>query len=70
MARLEKLTSERSQAFHKMAALYVELTKLHSGSPEYQKHCIAIAAQKAQVMKLQRQITITRMKKAERYLAL
>jgi len=69
MERLDKLTSERSKSFHRIDSLYVGLSTMQAGTPEYAKHLEEIAAIKLQVVKLQRQIVISRMKKAERYLA-
>ena len=69
MTRLDKLTSERSSAFHKIGSLYVELSMMTADSPEYTVHLREIAVLKLQVTKLQRQIVISRMKKAEKYLA-
>jgi len=70
MVRLDKLTSERSKAFHRIASLYVELSSMQVDTPDYAKHLVEIAGLKLQVTKLQRQIVISRMKKAERYMAL
>lgn len=69
MTRLEKLTLERSKAFHRIASLYVELSKMQSETPEYNSFHQEIAVLKSQVTKLQRQIVISRMKRAEKYLA-
>lgn len=67
MAPLYKLTSERSQAFHRIGSLYIELSTLKAGSPEYLKIAREIADLKLQVAKLQRQIVLARMKKADRF---
>lgn len=67
MVRLEKLTSERSKAFHRIASLYVELSRMQADSPEYQKKVQEIALLKLGITKLQRSIVISRMKKAEHF---
>ncbi len=69
MAHLEKLTAERSKAFHRIGGLYVELSTMQADSPEYIKLLREIAELKLAVIKLQRRIVISRMKKAEKYLA-
>lgn len=69
MAHLDKLTAERSKAFHRIGSLYVELSKMQADSPEYFKHLQEITELKLEVVKLQRRIVISRMKKAEKYLA-
>lgn len=65
MARLEKLTSERVKVYHRIETLYVMLSKMDADSPQYAEHRSEIAALKLQVIKLQRRIVISRMRKAE-----
>ncbi|SKB80881.1 hypothetical protein [Daejeonella lutea] len=67
MARLEKLISERAKAYHRIDALYILLSTMDADSPQYTEHRSEIAALKLQVVKLQRQIVISRMKKAEHF---
>ena len=67
MARLSKLTADRSKAFHRIGTLYVELSRLKADSPEYVRILQEIAVLKVEVMKLQRRIVISRMQKAERF---
>ncbi|WP_411274709.1 hypothetical protein [Daejeonella sp.] len=69
MAQSDKLTAERSKAFHRIASLYVELSKMQADSPEYKKHLQEITELKSTVMKLQRRIVISRMKQVEKYFA-
>lgn len=69
MTRLDKLTSERSKAFHRIGTLYVELSSMPVDSQEYAAHLQEIVDLKLQVTKLQRQIVISRIKKVEKYLA-
>ena len=68
MAHLDKLTAERSKSFHRIGILYVELSKMQADSPEYANHLQEIADLKLTVVKLQRRIVISRMKKVEKYL--
>lgn len=67
MARLEKLTSERAKAYHRIDALYVLLSKMDADSPQYAEYRNEIASLKLQVIKLQRKIVISRMRKAEHF---
>jgi len=69
MAQLDKLIAERSKAFHRIGSLYVELTKMQADSPKYSIHLQEIADLKLAVVKLQRRIVISRMKKVEKYFA-
>ncbi len=67
MARLDKLTSERAKAYHRIDALYILLSTMDADSPHYAEHRNEIAALKLQIVKLQRQIVISRMRKAEHF---
>ncbi len=69
MAHLDKLTAERSKVFHRIDSLYVELSTMQADSPEYVNHFKEIAELKSAVVKLQRRIVISRMKKVEKYLS-
>ncbi len=70
MTRLDKLTSDRARAFHRIGSLYVELSTMPAESPEYVEHLREIASLKAEVTKLQRRIVVARMRKVEKYMSL
>ena len=68
MAHLDKLIAERSKAFHRIGSIYVKLSTMQVDSPNYAIHLQEVADLKLTVVKLQRRIVISRMKKAEKYL--